>query len=129
MKAFKEIFTSDIIEEPTDLLVEETNLKTAGISAIYIDQLLNDFRKSKEEFLGILNLKELSNYNTLQDKITNFNNKTWVLQLYSKALGLVNKARNIRSVTKIHNLLFPDESKESLTEEELLLIKQLTGRI
>ena len=126
LKSFKNLIS--VNEQDTkDLRVERANLDAAAYSSTHIEKLKQDFRKTLSEFEELMDLGD-DNTQDIAKKLKSFNAETWVTSLYQKATLIVNKALAINICVKIHNKLFPDETKTSLTEYEKELVQELTDK-
>jgi hypothetical protein len=126
LKSFKNLIS--VNEEDTkDLRIERANLDAAAFSSTHIEKLKQDFRKTLSEFEELLDLGD-DNTTDIAKKIKSFNAETWCSSLYKTATLIVNKALAIQICVKLHNKLFPDEIKTTLTDYEKELVKELTDK-
>jgi hypothetical protein len=126
IKTFKESLNLNN-EDIKDLRIDRANLDAAAASSAYIEKLKQDFRKLQSSFEDSLDLTTDSSED-ITKILKNFNANDLVNDIYKNAMAIVNKGLTINCVIRLHNKLFPDESKIGLTVYEEDLIEELTGK-
>lgn len=120
----------DIIGASAEAL-RETRVKnkvrdTAYASKSKIETAKQDFRNLQSQIEDHMDLG-ITSTTDIASNLKNFEPSPWCDQMYNMVCNLAVMAADLRIMVNVHNKLFPDESVEGLSDDDLDFVNNVTG--